>query len=192
MCDLPRTSLTALKHFAVEFIACRSSPDSGIAAVPTSLVISLLSLTRFTHLASLALRLSDRQPFPTALIEKIVEMHGIHLRSARFMGFTLGSQGLETLMECEGLEKLAVSVPVEDIVSFCRFFINVASGWTRASYSTRLRPRWQALPLCTRSLMWSNTGRMGNRRPSPQIEFGCCWRMCLPSRGSSAKIGYGR
>ena len=38
------------------------------------------------------------------------------------MGFTLGSQGLKTLMGCEGLEKLAVSVPVEDIVSFCRFF----------------------------------------------------------------------
>ena len=90
--------------------------------MPCSLVISLLSLTRFTHLASLALRLSDRQPFPTALIEKIVEIHGIHLRSARFMGFTLGSQGLETLMECDGLEKLAISVPVEDIVSFCRFF----------------------------------------------------------------------
>jgi len=127
MCDLPRTSLTALKHFAVEFIACRSSPDSGIAAVPASLVISLLSLTRFTHLASLALRLSDRQPFPTALIEKIVEMHGIHLRSARFMGFTLGSQGLETLMECEGLEKLAVSVPVEDIYTFASALAGTAT-----------------------------------------------------------------
>lgn len=97
--------------------------------MPCSLVISLLSLTRFTHLASLALRLSDQQPFPTALIEKIVEMHGIHLRCARFMGFTLGSQGLKTLMGCEGLEKLAVSVPVEDIVSFCRFFL---STWLQA------------------------------------------------------------
>ena len=77
---------------------------------------------RFTHLASLALRLSDQQPFPTALIEKIVEMHGTHLRCARFMGFTLSSQGLKTLMGSEGLEKLAVSVPIEDIVSFYLFF----------------------------------------------------------------------
>jgi hypothetical protein len=92
--------------------------------VPCSLIISLLALTRFAHLASLALRLSDRQPFPDSLIEKIVEMHGVHLRSMRFMGFTLDSQGIESLMECEGLEKLAVSVPAEDIVS-----LPVSSTW---------------------------------------------------------------
>lgn len=33
------------------------------------------------------------------------------------MGFTLGSDELDSLMECEGLEKLAVSVPADDIVS---------------------------------------------------------------------------
>jgi hypothetical protein len=88
----------------------------------------LLALTRFTHLASLALRLSDQQPFPTSLIEKIVEMHGIHLRSVRFMGFTVGSEGLKSLMECEGLEKLAVSVPAENIVSLPVF----SSTWLRA------------------------------------------------------------
>jgi hypothetical protein len=33
------------------------------------------------------------------------------------MGFTLGSQALESLMERERLEKLAVSVPAENIVS---------------------------------------------------------------------------
>jgi hypothetical protein len=43
------------------------------------------------------------------------------------MGFTLGSQGLESLMECEGLEKLAVSVPAEDIVS-----LPVLSTWLQA------------------------------------------------------------
>jgi hypothetical protein len=85
--------------------------------VPTSLIISLLSLTRFTHLASLALRLSDQQTFPTTLIDEIVEMHGTHLRCVRFMGFTLNLDGLENLMECEGLEKLAISVPADDIVS---------------------------------------------------------------------------
>lgn len=85
--------------------------------MPRSLILSLLSLTRFTHLASLALRLSDRQSFPTALIDEIVEMHGAHLRSVRFMGITLDSQCLESLMECERLEKLAISVPVENIVS---------------------------------------------------------------------------
>jgi hypothetical protein len=95
--------------------------------VPCSLIISLLSLTRFTHLASLALRLSDQQPFPLTLVEKVVEMHGIHLRSARFMGFTLDSQCIESLMECEGLEKLAVAVPAEDIVS-----LPVLSTWLRA------------------------------------------------------------
>jgi hypothetical protein len=125
---LPRTSLTELKHFAVEFIACRSvSPDAGIRTVPCSLMISLLSLTRFTHLASLALRLSDQQPFPLTLVEKVVEMHGVHLRSVRFMGFMLDSQGIESLMECEGLEKLAVSVPAEDIVS-----LPVFSTWLQA------------------------------------------------------------
>ena len=85
--------------------------------MPNSLILSLLSLTRFTHLTSLALRLSDRQSFPTALIDEIVEMHGVHLRSVRFMGIRLDSQGLESLMECERLEKLAISVPVETIVS---------------------------------------------------------------------------
>jgi hypothetical protein len=90
-------------------------------------MISLLSLTRFTHLASLALRLSDQQPFPLTLVEKVVEMHGVHLRSVRFMGFMLDSQGIESLMECEGLEKLAVSVPAEDIVS-----LPVLSTWLQA------------------------------------------------------------
>ena len=85
--------------------------------MPSSLIISLLSLTRFTHLASLALRLSDQQMFPTTLIDEIVEMHGTHLRCLRFMGFTLNLDGLENLMECEGLEKLAISVPADDIVS---------------------------------------------------------------------------
>ena len=85
--------------------------------MPSSLVLSLLSLTRFTHLASLALRLSDRQSFPTDLIDEIVGMHGAHLRSVRFMGFTLDSWGLKSLMECERLEKLAISVPAENIVS---------------------------------------------------------------------------
>jgi hypothetical protein len=85
--------------------------------VPRSLIVSLLSLTRFTHLTSLALRLSDRQSFPTALIDEIVEMHAAHLRSVRLMGITLDTEGLESLMECERLEKLAISVPVETIVS---------------------------------------------------------------------------
>lgn len=113
---MPRTSLTALKHFAVELVVC-SCNDAESSTLPSSLIPSLLSLTRFTHLASLALRLSDRQPFPIAHIEEIVEMHGAHLRSVRFMGFTLGSDELDSLMECEGLEKLAVSVPADDIVS---------------------------------------------------------------------------
>ena len=63
------------------------------------------------------MRLSDLQSFPTSLIDEIVEMHGAQLRSVRFMGITLDSQGLESLMECERLEKLAISVPVETIVS---------------------------------------------------------------------------
>jgi hypothetical protein len=33
------------------------------------------------------------------------------------MGFTLGPEELESLMECEGLEKLAVSASTENIVS---------------------------------------------------------------------------
>jgi len=93
-----------------------------------SLISSLLSLACFTHLASLALRLSDQQLFPTALVEEIVQMHGTHLRSVRFIGFTLGSQTLARLMECEGLEKLAVSVPGDDIVSPCRFCRRVFSS----------------------------------------------------------------
>jgi len=96
--------------------------------LPNSLISSLLSLARFTHLASLALRLSDQQLFPTALVEEIVQMHGTHLRSVRFIGFTLGSQTLARLMECEGLEKLAVSVPGDDIVSPCRFCRRVFSS----------------------------------------------------------------
>ncbi|KAH9973975.1 hypothetical protein BGW80DRAFT_1445030 [Lactifluus volemus] len=84
--NLPRTSLTALKHLAVELMP--------------------------------SLRLSDQQTFPTTLIDEIVEMHGTHLRCVRFMGFTLNLDGLENLMECEGLEKLAISVPADDIYAF--------------------------------------------------------------------------
>jgi hypothetical protein len=109
--------LNALKHFAVDLVVCKVSPNAASTTVPRSLILSLLSLTRFTHLTSLAVRLSDRQSFPTSLIDEIVEMHGAHLRSVRFMGITLDSQGLESLMECERLEKLAISVPVESIVS---------------------------------------------------------------------------
>jgi len=117
-CNLPRTSLNALKHFAIELVVGGVSTDAGSTTLPSSLIPSLLSLTRFTHLASLALRLSDRQTFPTALIDEIVEMHGAHLKSVRFMGFTLDSDGLESLMECERLEKLAISVPAENIYTF--------------------------------------------------------------------------
>ena len=113
--NLPRTSLTALKHLAVDLVL--PSDPAERTAVPHSLIISLLSLTRFTHLASLALRLSDKQTFPTTLIDEMAEMHGTHLRSVRFMGFTLDLDGLENLMGCEGLEKLAISVPTDDIVS---------------------------------------------------------------------------
>jgi hypothetical protein len=45
------------------------------------------------------------------------------------MGFTFGIQGLENLMECEGLEKLAVSVPAENIVS-----LPVLSGCLKAGH----------------------------------------------------------
>jgi hypothetical protein len=163
---LPRTSLTALKHFAVELVVCRLSPDGGSTTLPSSLIPSLLSLTRFTHLASLALRLSDRRPFPTDLIEEIVEMHGAHLRSVRFIGFTFGSQGLESLMECEGLEKLAVPVPAENIVSLPV----LSSVLTLDAYhSTRFHPRWQAPPLYILSLIWLNTGRTGSKCPSLRI-----------------------
>lgn len=113
---MPRASLTALKHLAIDLVVCSCS-DAETSTLPSSLIPSLLSLTRFTHLASLALRLSDRQPFPIAHIEEIVEMHGAHLRSVRFMGFTLDPDDLESLMGCEGLEKLAVSVSAENIVS---------------------------------------------------------------------------
>lgn len=119
-----------LKHLAVEFVACKGPPDGGSTTLQGSLITSLLSLTRFTHLASLALRLSERQPFPTALVKDIVEMHGTQLRSVRIMGFMLGSQGLQSLMECEGLEKLAVSVPAEDIVSLPDLS-TCLSGWMR-------------------------------------------------------------
>jgi hypothetical protein len=44
------------------------------------------------------------------------------------MGFTFGSQDLEGLMECEGLEKLAVPVPAENIVS-----LPVLSGCLKAA-----------------------------------------------------------
>ncbi|KAI9513389.1 hypothetical protein F5148DRAFT_971713 [Russula earlei] len=126
-CVLPRTSLTALKHLAVDLVACNLSPNTGRTTFPSSLLTSLLSLTRFAHLASLALRQSDRQPFPTALVEQIVEMHGTHLRSVRLMGFTLGSQGLQSLMGCEGLEKLAVSVPADNIHAFASALAGTAT-----------------------------------------------------------------
>ena len=85
--------------------------------LPESLISSLLSLTRSTHLASLALRLSERRHFPTSLINEVVEMHGHYLRGVRLMGFTVGLRGLETLMGCDRLEKLAISIPTDDIVS---------------------------------------------------------------------------
>lgn len=116
--NLPRTCLTTLKHLAVELIPCRLPSDAERTDLPESLIFSLLSLTRSTHLASLALRLSERQQFPTSLINEIVEMHGPHLRGVRFMGFTPNLRGLQSLMRCDGLEKLAISIPTDDIDSF--------------------------------------------------------------------------
>ncbi|KAI9433027.1 hypothetical protein H4582DRAFT_1820281 [Lactarius indigo] len=116
--NLPRTCLTTLKHLAVELVPRGFLSDAERTVLPVSLISSLLSLTRSTQLASLALRLSERQQFPTSLVNKIMEMHGPHLRAVRFMGFTVNPQGLESLMGCDKLEKLAISIPADDISSF--------------------------------------------------------------------------
>jgi len=145
--------------------------------VPRSLIISLLSLTRFTHLTSLALRVSDRQSFPTALIDEIVEMHGAHLRSVRFMGITLDSQGLENLMECERLEKLAISVPVETIGTFSSALAGTATlhtlidmvdhgahGKQMSLTTDRVRMLLEDVPSLTRVV---SGNRLWTSRPTP-------------------------
>jgi hypothetical protein len=48
------------------------------------------------------------------------------------MGFALDSQVLESLMECERLEKLAISVPAENIVS-----LPVLSGWIKTERASQ-------------------------------------------------------
>lgn len=116
--DLPRICLTTLKHLAVELLPCRLLSEAEKTDLQVSLISSLLSLTRSTYLASLALRLSERQQFPTSLINEIVEMHGSHLRGMRFMGFTPNLRGLKSLMRCGRLEKLAIPIPTDDIYSF--------------------------------------------------------------------------
>ncbi|KAH9020018.1 hypothetical protein EDB85DRAFT_1872767 [Lactarius pseudohatsudake] len=120
--DLPRTCLTTLKHLAVELVPCRLLSDAERMVLPVSLISFLLSLTRSTRLASLALRLSGQQQFPTSLVNKIMEMHGPHLRAVRFMGFMVSLRGLESLMGCDRLEKLAISIPTDDIVSLPSFY----------------------------------------------------------------------
>ncbi|KAI0267493.1 hypothetical protein BC834DRAFT_871545 [Gloeopeniophorella convolvens] len=117
--NLPRTSLTALKHLALDLAPFSLPSDSPGRTVPSSLLSSLLSLTRFTHLASLALRLPEREPFPEPVIEDIMDMHGAHLRSLRFMGCIVDISSLEVIMEsAERLERLAISVPADDINTF--------------------------------------------------------------------------
>lgn len=176
-CNLPRISLNMLKHFAVDLVVCKVSPDGGTTTVPRSLILSLLSLTRFTHLTSLALRLSDRQSFPTALIDEIVEMHGAHLRSVRFMGITLDSQGLESLMECERLEKFAISVPVETIDTFSSVLAGTATlhtlidmiehgahGKQMSLTTDRVRLLLEDVPSLTRVV---SGNRLWTSRPTP-------------------------
>jgi len=153
--------------------------------LPDSLISSLLSLTRFTHLASLALRLSDRQLFLTTLIEEIVRMHGTHLRSMRFMGFTLGSQTLARLMECEGLEKLAVSVPSDNIYAFASALAGTAtlhtlvdvvecgmSGMRTSLTTDRVRVLLEGVPSLTRVVsenrLW--TSRLTPCGPETRLE----------------------
>ncbi|KAH8997952.1 hypothetical protein EDB92DRAFT_1792057 [Lactarius akahatsu] len=101
-------------------------PDSYLTrkelVLPVSLFSFLQSLTRSTRLASLALRLSEQQQFPTSFVNKIMEMHGPHLRAVRFMGFMVSLRGLESLMGCDRLEKLAISIPTDDIVSLPSFY----------------------------------------------------------------------
>jgi hypothetical protein len=101
-------------------VPCRLLSEAERTNLPESLISSLLSLTRSTHLASLALRLSERQQFPTSLINEIVEMHGPHLHAMRFMGFIPYPRGLKSLMRCDNLEKLAISIPTNDMVSLPR------------------------------------------------------------------------
>lgn len=126
--DLPRICPTTLNHFAVELVHSRLLSEVGRTDLPESLISSLLSLTRSTHLVSLALRLSERQQFPTSLINEIVETHGPHLRGVRFMGFTPNLQGLKSLMRCDGLERLAISIPADDIVSIAQYCRNMEAG----------------------------------------------------------------
>jgi hypothetical protein len=44
------------------------------------------------------------------------------------MGFTPNLRGLKSLMRCDGLEKLAISIPAGDIVSFAQFYRNMKAG----------------------------------------------------------------
>ncbi len=104
-----------------------------------SLISYLLSLTRSTHLASLALRLSESQQFPTSLINEIMEMHGPHLRSVRFMGFSVSPRSLGSLMGCDRLEKLAISIPTDDIVSLPSFVEIIQKLDTRTTVQLRVR-----------------------------------------------------
>ncbi|KAH9063188.1 hypothetical protein EDB87DRAFT_1558484 [Lactarius vividus] len=117
--NLPGTCLTTLKHLAIELVPCRFLSDAERMVLPIS---SLLSLTRSTQLTSLALRLSEQQHFPTSFVKKIMEMHGPHLRAVRFMGFTVSPRGLKSLMGCDKLEKLVISIPTDDIVSLPSFY----------------------------------------------------------------------
>jgi len=145
--------------------------------LPESLISSLLSLTRSTHLASLALRLSERQQFPTSLINEIVEMHGPHLRGMRLMGFTPNLRGLESLMRCGKLEKLAISIPTDDIYSFMSVLtastslhtlidmVNHGTCGKRMPLTTdRVRPLLEAVPSLTRVV---SENRLWTSRSTP-------------------------
>ncbi|KAI9459218.1 hypothetical protein BJY52DRAFT_1370070 [Lactarius psammicola] len=181
--NLPRICLKTLKHLAVEMVPCRFLSDAERTVLPVSLISSLLSLTRSTHLASLALRLSERQQFPTSLINEIMEMHGPHLRGVRFMGFSVSPRGLENLMGCDRLEKLAISIPTDDIVSLPSFYsfasvlaastslhtlIDVANHGTygkRTSLTTdRVRPLLEDVPSLTRVV---SENRLWTSRSTP-------------------------
>ncbi|KAI0049503.1 hypothetical protein FA95DRAFT_1556793 [Auriscalpium vulgare] len=116
--QLPTASLSALKHLALDLPqSALPSPSPSLYNTP-SLMSSMLALTRFTRLKSLALRL-PMQPLPDDIVDDILQMHGTTLRSLRFMGCKVSMQSVESIAEvCEGLDRLVMSVPVSEMEAF--------------------------------------------------------------------------
>lgn len=106
--------LRRLKHLTVD-THCTLSPT-----VTPSLWNSIIALTRSWScpLSSITLKLSDKLPVGDSFIQELLDAHEATLTHVALLNCALPLESVRSICtRCADLERIAISIPIKDIVS---------------------------------------------------------------------------